>query len=186
MRRYLPLLFLFAIAGCDDAYKAENLYQATSNDCANWIEGSRFVLPRAIGVFASAPQAVNATTLELGLSYFIPRGEQAQFTARSFAIDTPPGATNAATLRGKIVGVDRRAPGGLDKKIEFLPDLPVLLRGDANSDETIFRLRLQFGGSLPERFDLTPPPMLINGKTYPVRTYTYRLFKDRQAYGLCT
>ncbi|HEV7817240.1 MAG TPA: hypothetical protein VGP06_19330 [Janthinobacterium sp.] len=183
MGRYLPLVFLLALAGCEDAYKAENLYQATTTDCANWIDGSRFVLPQQIGVFASPPQAVDDKTLELGLSYFVPRGMQAQFSARTFDIAVPRGAVAA---RGKIVGVDRRAPGGLEKKTETLDGLPLLLRADANSDETIFRLRLQFRGALPERFDLTPPPMIIGGKPYPVRTYTYRLFKDRKVYGLCT
>ena len=64
--------------------------------------------------------------------------------------------------------------------------MPLLLRGDANSDETIFRLRLRLDGALPERFDLTPPPMSINGTVYPVRTFTYRLFRDKHEYGLCT
>jgi hypothetical protein len=186
MRRILPLIFLFplfSLTACEDAYKAENLYLATTADCANWVDGSRFVLPQEISVFAGAPEAAGDGALDLNLSYFMPRSVQAQFTRRGFEITQPHGA---AIARARIVAIDRRAPSGPDKKLEYIDKQPTLFRGDADAEQTIFRLRLRFAAPLPERFDLTPAPMVIDGKTYPVRTFTYRLFKDRQAYGLCS
>lgn len=186
MRRTLSLISLFslcALSACGDAYQPENLYLATTADCANWVDGSRFVLPQEISVFAGVPEAVGDGALDLNLSYFMPRSVQAQFTRYGFEIAQPHGA---AIARAKIVAIDRRAPGGPDKKLEYIDKQPALFRGDADAEQTIFRLRLRFNTPLPERFDLTPAPMVIGGKTYPVRTFTYRLFKDRKAYGLCS
>jgi hypothetical protein len=38
---------------------------------------------------------------------------------------------------------------------------------------------------MPKRFDLTPPDVIIGGKRYVSRTFTYRWFEDKQAYGMC-
>jgi hypothetical protein len=187
MRRIAPLIFtlisILPLAACEDAYHPENLYLATTADCANWVDSSRFLLPDAISVLAGAPDAVGDGSLDLNLSYFMPRSVQAQFTKYGFSITQPHGAVIA---RAKIVAIDRRAPTGPDKKLEYLDKQPTLFRGDADAEQTIFRFRLRFVAPLPERFDLTPAPMIVGGKTYPVRTFTYRLFKDRQAYGLCS
>ena len=60
------------------------------------------------------------------------------------------------------------------------------LHGDSSSDDVMYRLKIKFATALPERFDFTPPEMIVRGKKYPVRTYTYRLFKEQKTYGLCT
>lgn len=184
MRKYLPLLFLLGVAGCEEPYQAVGLYQATTADCKNWSEGSRFDLPDNVRVFASvpSPRPPSGAPLDLALTYFVPRGGDAKFGARDFNLTVPHGAVAA---RGLVTSVFVKEAGA-GKKADLLETLPMLLRSAASVEETSFRVNLRFGGQLPERFDLTPPPMLIDGKSYPVRTYTYRLFKEKNAYGLCT
>lgn len=185
MLKYLPMLLLGAAAGCGEQYRPANLYMATTPDCRNWSEGSRFDLPEGMRAFASMPSPTPPGTapLDLALTYFVPRGRDAKFSTREFALTVPHGAVAS---RGIITSVLVKESSSATNKADLLEKLPMLLRSAASVEETSFRVNLRFGGALPERFDLTPPPMVIGGTSYPVRTYTYRLFKERNAYGLCS
>jgi len=39
---------------------------------------------------------------------------------------------------------------------------------------------------LPQRFDVVPPAFEIALTKYPMRTFTYRYFAERKAFGLCS
>jgi hypothetical protein len=172
-----------ALNGCTQPNTEPILYQATTPDCQFWVDGSKFELPQGISVFASPPRSIAAHTLELSLTYFIPKGEEATFTNQKFVIRVPRGSVVA---HGAVALVDRRVSGLSDSKAQLLSELPLILHGLLGGDETMYRVDIDFVGKLPERFDFTPPVMIIDGDKYPLRTYTYRFFKQRQAYGLCT
>ena len=175
----LPL----ALAACSEQYVPGVLYQATTPGCTNWADGSRFELPKQISVFAGRPNAVGDAGVELSLAYFIPRDVEARFKSQEFAITLPRGAS---VSRGTVALVERAGSPVRAETTVVLPGLPDSLRGESPADETMYRVKIQFTGPLPERFDFTPPDMLLGEKSYPVRTYTYRLFTERNAYGLCT
>jgi hypothetical protein len=178
----IPLLA--ALAGCEDQYKPSAMYLASTPACSTWLDGSRFDLPQRNAVFAVMPTMIDATTVELNLTYLLPRGKDVKYSSLRFELTTPHGPVVA---RGVVSYVDRVATGSAKKEVERLDGLPVLLRADASSGETIYRVRVRFSGALPERFDLTPPTMLVNNKPYPVRTFTYRRFSEKNnAYGLCS
>ena len=191
MRKLLPLLFLCGLAGCDDQYQPVGLYMATTPECKNWTDGSRFDLPEGIRAFASAPappgSANGVATQDLAVAYYVPRGGDIKFSSRDFNLTLPKGAVVA---RAVITSVDIRVRGNAnpkaDNNAERLDKLPMLLRSAASVEETLFRVNLRFTGPLPQRFDLVPPAMLLDGKTFPVRTFTYRLFPEKAGYGLCT
>ncbi len=172
-----------ALDGCTQPNTEPILYQATTPDCQFWVDGSRYELPQGISVFASPPRSIGTHTLELSLTYFIPKGAEATFTNQKFVIRLPRGSVVA---RGSVAFVDRRVPGLSDSKAALLSELPLTLHGELGGDETTYRVDIDFVGNLPDRFDFTPPVMIIGGDKYPLRTYTYRFFKQRQAYGLCT
>jgi len=178
-----PLALALALDGCTQPYMGPILYQATTPDCPFWVDGSRFELPQGISVFASPPRSIGAHTLELSLTYFIPKGAEATFTNQKFVITLPRGSVVA---HGAVAFVDRRVSGLPDSKAELLSELPLILHGELGGDETMYRVDIDFVGNVPDRFDFTPPVMIIGSDKYPMRTYTYRLFKQRQAYGLCT
>ena len=183
MTKLIPLLLLAALAGCEDQYQPGAMYLATTPECKTWTDASRFALPQQNAVFAATPTTYNATMVDLNLTYLLARGKDVKFTSLQYDVTAPHGPVLG---RGVVVYVDRRATGSAPKETERLDELPVLLRADASSADTMYRVRVRFTGKLPERFDLTPPPMQINGKNYPVRTFTYRLFSDKNGYGLCT
>jgi len=183
MRRYAPLPLLFALAACGDNYTPVDLYQAKTPDCQNWADESRFDLPKGIFVTATAPVALPEGGVEIGLVYMLPRNTQAQFASRAFKISQPKGAPLATA---EIASIYQRGTSARPEIVEVIKEMPVLMVATATSDATQFRFRLQFKGKLPERFDFTPPVMVINRDRYPVRTFTYRYFEDRKAYGMCS
>ena len=183
MRRYAPLSLLFALAACGDNYKAVDLYQAKTPDCKNWADESRFELPKGIYVTATAPVALPEGGVEIGLVYMLPRNTQAQFTSRAFKIYQPKGAP---LMNAEVASIYQRGTSARPEMVEVIKEVPVLMVATARSDATQFRFRLQFKGKLPERFDFTPPPMVIDRDRYPVRTFTYRYFEERKAYGMCS
>lgn len=183
MRRYAPLSLLLALAACGDNYKPVDLYQAKTPDCKNWADESRFELPKGIYVTATAPVALPEGGVEIGLVYMLPRNTQAQFTNRAFKIAAPKGPP---LMTAEIASIYQRGTSARPEMVEVIKEMPVLMVATATSDETQFRFRLQFKGKLPERFDFTPPAMVINRDRYPVRTFTYRYFDDRKAYGMCS
>lgn len=188
MRQRALLLSLFGLAACTDSYTPGSMYLATTADCRNWVEGSRFDLPQQISVSAASPVALGTDAqgrplVELPFAYILPRATEAMFSSKGFHITQPHGAL---ALAGSVAMVDRRAMNLAAGKAELLDGLPALLRADATGDQTLYRVNVRFAGALPDRFDLTPPAMKIGGTTYPVRTYTYRFFKERNAYGLCS
>lgn len=185
----LPVMMLLALAGCEDQYKPVNLYMAATPACRDWSDGSRFDLPEGVRVFASVPAMPGpGPTQELSVAYFVPRGGDVKFSSRDFNLILPL-PHGAVVARGVITSVDIRVHGNAnpkaDNNAERLEQLPLLLRSAASVEETMFRVNLRFKGPLPERFDFTPPPMLFNGKSYPVRTFTYRYFPEKATFGLC-
>jgi hypothetical protein len=183
MRRYAPLALLLALTACGEHYTPANLYQAATPDCKNWADESRFELPKGITVTATQPLPLAEGGVEIGLVYMLPRNTQAQFTSRAFKISQPKGP---AVATAEIASIYQRGTSQRPELVEVIKDMPVLMVAVATSDATQFRYRLHFKGKLPERFDFTPPPMVINRDRYPVRTFTFRYFEDRKAYGMCT
>ena len=173
-----------ALAACaGDVYDpGPLLYQAVTPGCERWLDGSRFELPKRISVFASVPVPTTDGKMELGLAYFIPRGISTTFTNQVFEVTLPKGI---AVARGEVTLVDRTPPSS-GQAPTVLTALPGTLVGEPDSEETMYRLRVLFSPPLPERFDFKPPDMLVEGKAYPVRTYTYRRFSDRGMVGLCS
>lgn len=183
MRRSAPIALILLLAACGKDYTPANLYQATTPDCKNWADESRFELPKGIAVIATAPTALPDGGVEIGLVYMLPRNTQAQFTSRAFKISQPKGEP---IQTAEIATIYQRGTNARPEIVEVIKEMPVLMVAVATSDATQFRYRLQFKGKLPERFDFTPPAMVINRDRYPVRTFTYRYFDDRKAYGMCT
>jgi len=183
MRAALLLAFLLVLPGCTPPYSASILYQATTPDCRNWADGSRFALPEGADVFASSPKPLGDGALELDLAYFVPKNGEVTFTTHEFVVTTPHGPPVAV---GRVALTERGVPGLPGSKTVVLSELPMTLRGDAIGDETMYRVNVQITSPLPDRFDFTPPQMILRGKTYPVRTLTYRWFAERKTYGLCT
>ena len=56
----------------------------------------------------------------------------------------------------------------------------------AAGEETLWRVRVRVKEKLPERFDVVSPAFEIGLKEYPMRTFTYRYFPERKAFGLCS
>ena len=184
MRRSALLAFplLLLVSACDD-YTAPSLYQATTPDCKTWTEGSRFELPRGITVYATPPTTLKEGGTELALIFTLPVGTQASFTRLSFLLEEPkkPPFANATVTTIYQRGLDQKA-----EIVDVIEQLPIMFSAVGNSKATQWRLRLQLPRQLPQRFDLNMPDMLVAGKRYPVRTFTYRYFDERKAYGMCS
>jgi hypothetical protein len=178
----LALPLLFAVAGCGDSYRPEQLYMATSAACTEWVEASRFDLPDGISVTATSPVTPARGSAEFGVIYLVPRGGKVQFTTRAFAVTQPKGEriAKAQVLSFYQRGTNRRA-----EMVEVIKDVPGLLIPVATADDTQWRLRLGVPAGVPDRFDLVTPDVIIGDTRYPVRTFTYRWFPERKAYGLC-
>jgi hypothetical protein len=176
----LPLLLV--LAGCTPPYDAPIMYQAVTPDCATWVDGSGFELPGEINVFAGKPAPAGKEAWDLDLAYFLPRKTEARFATQDFVLNLPHGDVVA---KGEVVKVERALPGARRAR-ESLPLRLDLLRGEDFDDDTMVQVTIRFHKPLPQRFDFTPPSMIVAGRTYPVRTYTYRWFASRNALGLCS
>ncbi|KAB8058153.1 MULTISPECIES: hypothetical protein [unclassified Janthinobacterium] len=176
----LPLLLL--VTACDD-YTAPSLYQATTPECKTWTEGSRFELPRGISIYATPPVTLKDGGTELALIFTLPVGTQASFTRLSFLLEEPKKPPFAAA---KILTIYQRGMNQKAEIVDVIEQLPIMFAAVGSSKETQWRLRLQLPRQLPQRFDLSMPDMLVGGKRYPVRTFTYRYFPERSAYGMCS
>ncbi|UGQ46337.1 hypothetical protein [Massilia endophytica] len=174
----LPLL----LAACGESYTPEQLYMAATPECRDWQEGSQFLLPRGIKVSATAPVLQADGSLDLGITYMLPRTTQLQFTTRAYNVTEPKGPV---IQKAKVVNFYQRATNTRAEMVEVVDGVPGLLIAVASADETQWRVTLRLTGKLPQRFDLVPPAAVIAGERYPVRTFTYRWFEDRKAYGLC-
>jgi hypothetical protein len=184
MRRFAPLLALpalLAVAGCD-SYQPEQLYMATSAACSTWVEASRFDLPEGVSVTATAPVTTAQDGAEFGVVYQVPRGGKVQFTTRAFDFTQPKGALIA---KGQLLTFYQRGMNAKAEIVEVITAVPGMLIPVATSDATQWRVRLAVKQGLPERFDFVTPGIIIKGSTYPVRTFTFRWFPERKAYGLC-
>ncbi|CDG85849.1 hypothetical protein [Janthinobacterium agaricidamnosum] len=170
------------LSACGEQYTASELYLAATPECKSWVEGSRFELPRGISVQATPPLALKDGGVEIVLIYTLPRGTRADFTALGFQLTQPHGAP---IVNGKIVTIYQRGSESRPEIVDVVDQLPIRLAAVGNSADTQTRIRLQFPGQLPPRFDLQPPDLVIAEKRYPVRTYTYRYFGERNSYGMC-
>ena len=176
----LPLLLL--VSACDD-YTAPSLYQATTPECKTWKEGSRFELPRGISIYATPPVTLKEGGTELALIFTLPVGTQASFTRLSFLLEEPHKEPFA---EAKVLTIYQRGMNRKAEIVDVIETLPIMFSAVGSSKETQWRLRLQLPRQLPQRFDLSMPDMLVAGKRYPVRTFTYRYFPERKAYGMCS
>ena len=180
--RHLTPLGLLLLAACD-SYTPDHLYMADTPDCATWQEGSTFKLPRGISVSTSPPVMLPDGGAEFTLVYILPSGERARYVTRGYNITSPHGPVIA---RAEMVTFYQRAtnsPANIVYPIEKVPDMLV---AGATSDDTIWRVRLRVKDKLPQRFDLVSPEFEIATRKYPVRTFTYRYFPERKAFGLCS
>jgi len=174
----LPLL----LTACGDSYTPVDLYMARTPECSSWQESSRFALPRGISVSTTPPVTLPDGGAEFTFVYIVPRGERAIFLSRSYNVTQPKGPLIA---RATLLTFYQRATNMPAEIVESIPKVPDMLIAGATGDETIWRVRLQVKDKLPARFDLTPPAMEIALTKYPMRTFTYRYFADRKAFGLC-
>jgi hypothetical protein len=182
MRRTFALLTSVTLAACEQPYRAPILYQAQTPGCSEWADGSRFELPESISIFASAPDRGADGSVQLRLAYFVPRGKSVTFSSQNFSISEPKGPQLGS---GTVTLVDRGAVNAPTYKTEVLASLPTTLVALDIGDETMVRATVRFAQA-PTRFDLLHPQMVINGRSYPVRTYTYRWFENQGKLGLCT
>jgi len=176
------ILLLLALTGCTTQYNAPIMYQAVTPDCGTWVEGSRFELPGEISVFAGKPMSAGNQALDLDLAFFLPKGAEARIAAQDFVLNLPHGDVVA---KGEVTKVERALPAP-KRSLEPLPLQLDMLRGVDFDGDTMYQVTIRFQKPLPQRFDFTPPPMIVAGRTYPVRTYTYRWFASRNAFGLCS
>ena len=157
------------------------MYQAVSPDCRTWVDGSNFGLPKEIDVFAGRPAWIGQHALDLDLSYSLPKGAEARFANQNFVLNLPHGDIVA---KGTIVKVERVLPAPKWSRESLSTHLDTL-RGEDFDDDIAYQITIRFPQPIPERFDFTPPSMVVEGKTYPVRTFTYRWFASRGVFGLC-
>lgn len=179
----LSLLSLL-LAGCGEAYTPVNLYMATTPDCKTWQEGSRFELPRGVSVSTTPPATLPDGGAEFTFVYLVPRGERARFLTRNYNVTAPNGGPVLA--KAELISFYQRATNARPEIVEAIPKVPDMLVAGATSADTIWRVRLQVKTKLPERFDMVPPAFEIALKEYPMRTFTYRYFPERKAFGLCS
>lgn len=183
LRHLTPLVLLSLLAGCGDSYTPVNLYMAATPDCKNWQEGSHFDLPRGISVSTSPPVTLADGGAEFTLVYILPRGERARFLSRAYNVTAPHGPLLA---RAELLSFYQRVTTSRAEIVEVIPKVPDMLVAGATGDETIWRVRLQVKSKLPQRFDLVSPAFEIATREYPMRTFTYRYFPERKAFGLCS
>ncbi|KQQ32708.1 hypothetical protein ASF61_14315 [Duganella sp. Leaf126] len=185
MRAVLPLTALLALStltACGDAYKPVDVYMAVTPDCKDWQEGSRFDLPRGISISTTPPVTLADGGAEFTFVYFVPRGQRARFLSRDYNITAPHGPVIA---KAELVTFYQRPVNGRAEIVDVIPKVPDMLVAGATADETIWRVRLRVNNKLPARFDLVPPAIEIAVTEYPMRTFTYRYFPERKAFGLC-
>jgi hypothetical protein len=156
---------------------------AKSPECASWQEGSRFELPRGISVSTTPPVTLPDGGAEFTFVYLVPRGERALFLSRDYRVTQPKGPQIATA---QLVSFYQRTTNSPAEIVEVIPKVPDMLIAGATGAETIWRVRLRVKARLPERFDVVPPAFEIALNKYPMRTFTYRYFADRKAYGLCS
>jgi hypothetical protein len=178
----LPLLPL-VLSACGDSYTPVNLYMATTPECKTWQEGSRFELPRGISVATTPPVTLPDGGAEFTFVYLVPRGERARFLTRDYLVTAPKGPVLA---KAELVSFYQRTTTSRPEIVEEIPKVPDMLVAGATGEETIWRVRMRVKAKLPERFDVLPPAFKIAVTEYPMRTFTYRYFPERKAFGLCS
>lgn len=182
MRRYAPFTLLFALAACGDSYTPAPLYQATSADCGTPVDADTFELPRGITVSATNVVSTSEEGIEIGVNYMLPRTTQLMFATVHFQVSQPKGPL---LENSKVLSVYQRPTNGRPEVVEIVNGVPLALNAVGTSDHTQIRYRLLIKGKMPPRFDLTPPDVLIGGKRYLSRTFTYRWFEDKKSFGMC-
>jgi len=182
--RYSALIVLpLLLAACGDSFKPVDVYMAKTPECSTWQDGSRYELPRGISVSTTPPVTLPDGGAEFTFVYLVPRGERAMFLSREYHVTAPKGPVLA---KAELVSFYQRATNSRPEIVDVIPKVPDMLVAGATSDDTIWRVRLRVKEKLPERFDVVPPAFEIALTKYPMRTFTYRYFADRKAFGLCS
>ena len=182
--RYLaPIFFTLLLSGCGDSYTPVNLYMATTPECKTWQEGSRFELPRGMSVATTPPVTLPEGGAEFTFVYILPRGERARFLTRDYNVTAPKGPV---LHKAELVTLYQRTTNSRPEIVDSIPKVPDMFVASASGEETLWRVRVRVKEKLPERFDIVSPAFEIGLKEYPVRTFTYRYFPERKAFGLCS
>lgn len=182
LRYTLPVVLPLLLSACGDSFTPVDVYMAQTPECKDWQDGSRFELPRGISVSTTPPVTLPDGGAEFTFVYLVPRGERALFQTRDFNVTQPKGQVLA---KAKLVTFYQRTTNSAPEIVESIPKVPDMLIAGATGAETIWRVRLRVTEKLPERFDVVPPAFEIALHKYPMRTFTYRYFPERKAYGLC-
>jgi hypothetical protein len=183
LRHVAPLSLLSLLTACGDSFTPVDVYMAKTPECKTWQEGSRYELPRGISVSTTPPVTLPDGGAEFTFVYLVPRGERAMFLSRDYHVTAPKGPVLAKL---ELVSFYQRATNSKPEIVDVIPKVPDMLVAGATSDDTIWRVRLRVKDKLPERFDVVSPAFEIALTKYPMRTFTYRYFADRKAFGLCS
>lgn len=182
LRYVVPAVLPLLLSACGDSFTPVDLYMAKTPECREWQEGSRYDLPRGISVSTTPPRTLPEGGAEFTFVYLVPRGQRALFLSREYQVTAPHGALLA---KAELVSFYQRATNSRPEIVEVIPKVPDMLIAGATADDTIWRVRLRVKEKLPERFDVVPPAFEIALSKYPMRTFTYRYFPERQSFGLC-
>ena len=113
----------------------------------------------------------------------MPRGERARFLTRDYNVTAPKGPV---LHKAELVTLYQRTTNSRPEIVDSIPKVPDMFVASAAGEETLWRVRVRVKAKLPERFDIVPPAFEIGLKEYPMRTFTYRYFPERKAFGLCS
>ena len=183
LRNTIPLVLPLLLSACGESYTPVDVYMAKTPECKEWQEGSRFELPRGISIMTTPPVTLPDGGAEFTFVYLVPSGQRAMFVSRDYNVTEPKGPVIA---KAELVTFYQRTTNSPAEIVEAIPKVPDMLIAGATGAETIWRVRLRVTQKLPDRFDVVPPAFEIALNKYPVRTFTYRYFPDRKAYGLCS
>ena len=120
---------------------------------------------------------------EFTFVYIVPRGERARLLSRDYNVTAPKGPV---LHKAELVTLYQRTTNSRPEIVDSIPKVPDMFVASAAGEETLWRVRVRVKDKLPQRFDVVAPAFEIGLQEYPMRTFTYRYFPERKAFGLCS